>query len=312
MIFNDSSKHLSWSCSRRNQNTKYIYPPVFAIFLLSHFGCKDPGTPRSLSYKETNNHTTLTQSANPPNEAPPKNIPQGLLKAKNSVGNIHFDHLIPDEHHSILEQDLNSLRKISFIDSKNGSKEGEMTQLMELPNISNTEIVKWFEDRIHYIVDVSFMRAETPEFNIMADNLGIILYLKNMENAFLHENSKKIIIPGHGSVKIDSPRSGIIRLGPSFFRHYHIPFPRVNTRIRLATLAHEGKHSDGIDFLHVKCPKDHSIADQFACDSITNGSYSIGAQFLKSTLNGCSECNPMEKEMIRLVISDYLGRIIKQ
>lgn len=116
-----------------------------------------------------------------------------------------------------------------------------------------------------------------------------------------------------------SPRTGILQVGeglfdPNFRYNENLIAPS-NSVSRLATLFHEARHSDGTgkstSFGHSLCPKGHPYFGHYACESSSNGSYTIGALSQRSLLTNCGGCSTKEKAALTAAVADSFSRLIK-
>ena len=232
-------------------------------------------------------------------------------------------------------------------------------QIMDLSSFNKSSLSKWLNDRIKYIIeedatsfkkqrfngalkivqnDVIYPNATTaPYFQnsanlekiasqesdsmIVMSNIGAALYYSGkstnplygmkIPNGFLKKSTK---------VVIDSPRSGVIRIGEGLFHNIltvnsQNPDAFSNSINRLSTFFHEARHSDGnaasLGFFHTKCPAGHSYENESACDENFNGPYAIGALMTLEMLKACDDaCSENEKEVLKLVALDSFERII--
>lgn len=122
------------------------------------------------------------------------------------------------------------------------------------------------------------------------------------------------------NVKVISPRSGIIQIGdglfdPEFTVNPENPEAISNSILRLATLFHEARHSDGnglsLGFTHAFCPPGHDYEGSAACDENLNGPYTIGKLMLTEMSNSCEECSERDKQLFKLIVLDNANRILK-
>jgi hypothetical protein len=230
-----------------------------------------------------------------------------------SIGGIHFDHDISAGQYRVLAKDFHALRSMNLIDDS-----GEAQRLMGLTSLSANEHLTWLEDRVQYILHQDFDRDRSQPLNanVLAVNYGAALYKFRKPNLGLL-GPYIVPIPGHAPVTVNSPRTGLIRLGPGLFSSSDPKIPQTESRLRLGTFFHEARHSDGNEtsgslvFSHAICPPGHSYAGQYACDANLNGPYTIGALFIKSALHGCGKsCSEYGKILMRIDIADSKSRII--
>jgi hypothetical protein len=148
---------------------------------------------------------------------------------------------------------------------------------------------------------------------VLADNVSSAAYLSGKLNKFLN-----LATINGNSVPILSPRVGIMRLSESYFDKSLQPLidPQapVSRIVRLSTLFHEARHSDGhgknVTFPHVQCPEGHAYANEAACDRMENGSYGLEARFDKVMAKNCVDCKPGEIEVLRMLAIDNFSRLI--
>lgn len=163
-------------------------------------------------------------------------------------------------------------------------------------------------------------QAAKKGITVMA-NMGAFVYLLNKFSfgsgakalVFENESGEESLIP------IDSPRIGLVQVGEGhFMERLQINKENLDASAngyqRLATLFHEGRHSDGngkgLSFLHGNCPLGHYFEGVPACDKNLNGPYTVGAIILKTFVDSCEDCSDVEKEKMRLRFLDSYGRVV--
>lgn len=151
---------------------------------------------------------------------------------------------------------------------------------------------KWVypEDEAYGIVDAS-ENFSYPDNGTLAVNIGSAIYIATMKN--ITDRQVFPIISSDGEdFPILSPRKGAIQIAPSSFSKFGKLVgsdlsSSLNSVVRIATLFHEARHSDGnresqtLGFSHIECPAGHDYAGKLACDNSGNGPYSIGLVMLK-------------------------------
>ena len=240
----------------------------------------------------------------------------------------------------LLQNDLENLKKLSFVDSDQSA-----TKLFNT-TLNPDNLRAWLYQRSRYVVPDNFpldqttikiVRAqsytnpEMPEIErgtktpdgtgtvkTIMSNIGAALYLgQKMQSVYF-----SVGIPGAGDVKINSPRVGIFKIGEGMF----LPLLRksggtdyqsfANSIWRLSVFFHEARHSDGngksLGFIHAVCPEGHAYAGYNACDKNLNGPYTVGAQFIRTTTDTCTDCSEAEKEALRNTYTDSFARIMNQ
>jgi hypothetical protein len=239
-----------------------------------------------------------------------------------SLFKIQFSSTLSDSTKSALKKDFEFLSKLELDESKST----DLKKVMKLNKADAQSLMNWLDLRVKLIVPPTFDDTTAATYSSMeldwigsesamtiADNLGAFLYKDGKRRG----KNVSLDVPGLGSISVRSPRAGIIREGKGLM----VDWPdtgditdAANTVLRLATLFHEGRHSDGHDaslcFSHVKCPKGHVLEDSYACDNNKNGPYTIGAQFVKAYMDSCTDCSTKFKNEFKLEIADNLGRVI--
>jgi hypothetical protein len=246
-----------------------------------------------------------------------------------------------------LQLDLNYLKSLQF-----NHADPEMISLMELQSATPESLLGWMEDRVHFIIDESldlpssvyassgyyfyanpgvFPLLETPtqqasEQSIDADakstgkvmtvmsNVGGTIYLSGKASGQL----LMLNIPGIGLAEVRSPRVGILKVGPGLFAKIFAdpslsPDSKPYITMRLATLFHEARHSDGngesLSFLHAACPSG-TYAGYLACDRNLNGPYQIQTKFINSLISACTDCTAGDLQAMRVLAADTASRQI--
>lgn len=165
---------------------------------------------------------------------------------------------------------------------------------------------------------------EDLHFHISAttlmSNVGSAMYYRGKSEKklysfkFTDQKGNKI------SLKVDSPRVGVFQVGRGFFH----PKTQVsedlaseaNSILRLATLLHEARHSDGngksLGFFHQVCEDHEKMAGESACDRSLNGPYLIDGLFLRSASKLCKTCTSSEIEFLIARANDSLSRVTKK
>lgn len=257
------------------------------------------------------------------------------LTSSLSLAHIKFSKKIPNEQKKLMEYDLKNLSDLSFTDA---DQSGE--RLFKTP-MTKDNLKKWLFDRSQYIVSEDYDMSKNmkplqqtykypndimPDFEkstaapvtgnitVVMSNIGAAAYLGGKKAQALIG----LDIPGHDVIPVKSPRVGIFKVGAGLF----MPLLRNSDNYktfghslkRLTTFFHEARHSDGnaksLAFVHAVCPVDHMYGGYNACDRNTNGPYSIGATFLKASVENCSKCSESEKEALRVQYTDSFSRIL--
>ncbi len=225
--------------------------------------------------------------------------------------------------------DFARLASMSF----NSSPSDDYKLVFGSDSISVDYLLGWLKERVSYLLDEGFSSKDLvilysdysygdisvkpgsgdSSVMLLAINLGSAIYSvgKNF--------SKLIGVPFNGRViSVDSPRTGVVQLAGGLKMMQQLNFGElVNSFVRLETLFHEGRHSDGhganLGFHHVICP-DYlgAYAGSLACDVAVNGSYAVGAAVLNEFAKNCkgSECDSRSLEIMRLLVADSKSRLL--
>jgi len=141
------------------------------------------------------------------------------------------------------------------------------------------------------------------------------------------------------TIRLTSPRAGIIEVGPGLYATPPNPFgptsdltPFARQIDRVGVLFHEARHSDGkgnnLGFPHVLCPAGFGgLTGLYACDVCTNGAYSVGAQYYMMMVRSCSnlsnadlvgnppttpaDCNSTDITYLQFLAADSAGRLLE-
>lgn len=155
---------------------------------------------------------------------------------------------------------------------------------------------------------------------IAMSNLGTSIYLRGKSERRLYG----VTVPGGELVPVSTPRVGILQVGRG---HFFFALERFGAQrssldseaysvLRLATLFHEARHSDGngesLGFLHALCPPDHDYAHTYSCDRNVNGPYMVGGLIARTLLAQCKTCTAAEREALRLEALDSFQRVIRE
>ncbi|MGE0614139.1 MAG: pentapeptide repeat-containing protein [Bacteriovoracia bacterium] len=104
---------------------------------------------------------------------------------------------------------------------------------------------------------------------------------------------------------------GLMVLGPAYLNLY---YGQVR---RMGTLVHEPRHSDcpaweadNCGHFHVKCPADHNLRGEYACDGRPWGPYSVAGVFLAAVSLGCQNCSEREIQHAIVESQESLSRVL--
>jgi len=235
------------------------------------------------------------------------------VKNKPGIGQIHFDRLLSEDLYRSIAKDLHALPLLHLVDDS-----GELKRMFHLHEVSSDAMTHWLEDRIQVILNPRFSidgQGNSVEPGVLADNYGTALYQVQVDKKWPSLVPRVARVFGVGEFSIRSPRVGLVRVYPGMLRDCDDELPITQHIVRLGTLFHEGRHSDGngntLGLSHIPCPMGHSMAGQYACDTHLNGPYTIGALVMKAALNGCTQCSEYGREMLKVEIADKLSRVIR-
>jgi hypothetical protein len=214
-------------------------------------------------------------------------------------------------------------------------------------SVESQDLYKWLDSRIGFLIPKESDNRnlivlgedfnQYPKFDIFPIDVGeLFLFTDNgsrtlMSNYgvsyyFFGKRISKIVKVDlskhfngyHEPLSVYSPRIGIISIHENIFKSnlYISPMGRksADSILRISYLFHEARHSDGngksLGFYHMKCPPGTDYAGLLACDRSSNGSYMIGAVFLKKSLEVCADCTEEEKDSLRLHYFDSKSRVM--
>ncbi len=237
---------------------------------------------------------------------------------------LRFSKDIPSDYIDLLKNDL---QQLSSLLSEKSEGDQSLKSIMGLEQLSPSELTSWLTQRIGYIVgedfdpsrDFSALGAHQypnpstfPSFDqeddvplsssgeliIVMANLGAAQYLIGKSQRQLYglnfdDGFEQNIVP------LTSARIGLVKIGAGLF-HQKLNFDRndlsaeVNSIMRLATLFHEARHSDGngetLGFFHTVCPRGHKYQGRSACDKNLNGPYMLDALLIEKMMKSCKSC----------------------
>lgn len=259
---------------------------------------------------------------------------------KNSI---HVSKKIPSGQRELIHQDLEFLKTVSLW------KDFDLKDSLEtdIKEGSPDYIKQWLNERVSYIVpqvnnrSLPIFQSQMPGSyplseaypknvhtmflvedsfaNAIMANIGTSFYLLGKQtNQTLSIKTKEHFPLRVPFLAVPSPRVGLIEVYSAFFKPElslsgkgNQPGDRI---LRLSYLFHEGRHSDGngntLGFFHAECPVGHDYAGRYACDTPSNGSYKVGAVFLRHALEACHACSESNKEALRLAYFDSRNRIL--
>ncbi len=201
--------------------------------------------------------------------------------------------------------------RVQYIFDKNELSEYELNRKLEVINLN----YKYPFPDIFPSAIYGNNYVESRDNGTVMTNVGTGLYLsgkldKTLLSYTMKDEEKKL-----HKIEISTPRQGLIRLGKAFWLEAsHRERNNVEYRaLRMATLFHEARHSDGhgesLGFLHSICPEGHDFEGERACDSSTNGPYSVDAYLTYEMAFNCKECDLETREILKLRVLDSLSRV---
>lgn len=244
---------------------------------------------------------------------------------------------MPSDYRNLLIEDLQRLEGYTFFE-KPASKSLEV---MGLSYFSSIDLVEWLDPRVRYILEYRSLRelpvsgayrpsgieggkpGEQAHFSygaedVMMMNLGIFLGRLEKQSQFLLELDLDLIDRNGNEINekvLGQKEQGLIQVGLAPFDLKILPSREglgdfVNSVFRLSMIFHEGRHTDGEDYLHVTCPAGHDFAGRDACDNTRDGAYMVSAVVIREFVANCEDCSAREKEALRLLYLDSLNRVI--
>ncbi len=261
---------------------------------------------------------------------------------------IIFSKNIKPNQREILSRDLTFLENYVF----RTNPDIKTLKILGIDQLNSETLVSWLNDRIKYIIEEDafktsnillkkslFVERENVTYpnvksrtdtqnstnaksnsRVTMTNVSAEYYIKGKKESKLYgvkitpSNSNKSI-----SVRIDSPRAGIIRIGTGLFAsdlaiNRLDPHAYANSIKRLSVLFHEARHSDGngdsLGFTHSVCPPGHDYQGELACDTSANGAYATGASIARELMLACNDqCTDRDLDMLKIFIMDNYNRI---
>ena len=176
--------------------------------------------------------------------------------------------------------------------------------------------------------------STSKDSSVAASNLGTTLWYHSL----LNRQSIYVTFPEGDVVRIDSPRIGLITIGPNYkstmpFKGAIVELP---SAYRQSTLVHEARHSDctggvsevDLSFIrratnlrefsqtytkmscghfHAICPSTHEFKNLPACDRHAWGAYGIETVFLSAVARSMAG---RERALMNAVLVDARGRLL--
>lgn len=187
-------------------------------------------------------------------------------------------------------------------------------QFIKLDDGVDTDLEKSLEENNKF--------DKSKSYTVMS-NIGTGLYMSGKQSHVQYGMKiSRGFLKSKIHVEIESPRTGIIQIGEGLFAkelavNQSDAKALSNSVDRLATFFHEARHSDGngesLGFGHAKCPATHDYANEYACDSSTNGSYKVGFLMLLELTKAALSTNqltPRDLEVLKLQLIDNATRFL--
>lgn len=229
------------------------------------------------------------------------------------------------------------------------------SEIFGVKELTGTALNKWINDRVKYIVEedytsltkmLTLKTLSVEEKNVLYPNPNVLPFSLD-ESAFRNERTMTIMSnvgsavyltgkfekklygmkisqdPSKQQIKllVKSPRVGVIQVGEGLFHPMASANPNdinsyANTLNRIATFAHEARHSDGnggaTGFGHSKCPAGHTMEGSYSCEESLNGPYSVGAALLLEFVKQCKDkCSLRETSSLIMIAFDNQARVLK-
>lgn len=247
---------------------------------------------------------------------------------KGNFSSIKFDSSVPEDQKELLMGDLEFINNLQF----SNVSQDDLNKI-NISELSSDSLGRFIVDRVKYIVGQDFDADNQKtilayNFNYspylfasfsspfdrvvtVMTNSGSALYLDGKKNNTIYS-----IVVAEDNIPITTTRVGIIKIGEGLFnssRTKNFSEDSVAKKlIRLGTLFHESRHSDGngsnAGFPHTKCTSG-DFAGYYACESNTNGPYNLEAMLLKHFYQSCYNCSESELSAIQISASDAASRL---
>lgn len=252
---------------------------------------------------------------------------------------------IPAAQQSSLAQDLAIVE--NFNASLSAAENQEFRDTLGISGLDGASLYGWLRERLRFMIgrkltDYNFALVYPAQqsygyFKIGAEedsigeNLtgavnvgaGLFSYAGELANFERRDQYMRMQIAGQW-VDVTTPRVGIMQIGPALFGvmvNPQRPSAFANSALRIETLFHEARHSDGnragqsLGFTHINCPSNRGVAEELvgkaACDASSNGAYTVGALILRSLYRNCGlRCSEREIEILKAYYLDNVSRVI--
>lgn len=245
-----------------------------------------------------------------------------------NVPQVVFDPSVETDQREMLNDDLAYLGTLGFT----SANQSDLSKL-GVSDLSNATLVRFIGDRIKYIVGESYdlktngttismsggynpnlfseIEEQFSKVVTVMVNTGSAAYRDGKANRKLYT----LYLDGQ-SVQVKSPRIGVIKIGEGLFTAARVKSSaltaKVNRLLRLGTLFHESRHSDGngsnVGFPHKMCDSGE-FKGYYACENNLNGPYSIEAVLMKRFYEACYDCTETELAGLQASAADAASRL---
>ncbi|HLW55919.1 MAG TPA: hypothetical protein VKY27_00955 [Bacteriovoracaceae bacterium] len=253
--------------------------------------------------------------------------------ASEKFAGIHLDSSMPSSQIRTLKSDLTYLYSNQIKET-----DPQFQEMAGLAKVDGPHMYNWIYNRVKYIIGENYKTygrnvvtkkghrfPSTPLPAVVANgtnSYGAVMIMSNVGAGLYLYGKRDKVLKG---LKIDrknvfavSPRVGILQVGEGLFLESLLINNNMNSEAnkikRLGTLFHEARHSDGhsehVGFHHDRCPTGHALSGFYACESSSNGSYSIEAVATKTLLLNCRTCSEIDKTKLTTAIADNYSRVV--
>ncbi len=251
----------------------------------------------------------------------------GLFNKDGNYG-VTFDSTVSDTQKELLTGDLQLINSLSF----SGVTYDDLDRI-DLPELSSESLGNFLRLRVKYIVgegfDASAQRTIISSyFNYSPSSFSafsspfdrVVTVMTNTGSAVYLDGKKSSILyslnVADQKILVNTTRVGVIKIGEGLFNSSKLSSSSSDSiakrLLRLGTLFHEARHSDGngsnAGFPHTKCTSGDFVG-YYACESNTNGPYNLEAMILKHFYRSCYNCSESELSAIQLSAADAASRL---
>lgn len=249
-----------------------------------------------------------------------------LISCGKEKGGIEFDRTVPTYQKNLLVGDLALIQSLNFTNPASYE-----LSIMGLTELTPNSLAGFISQRTRYIVGESYDYNRLASLSSslgLTDFLGlsaasnVVTVMTNVGGAVYlvgKSTNTTYSLPVAGDdVSVNSPRVGIIKVGPGLFNNSKTnkfsPESYASRLMRLGTLFHEARHSDGngenAAFPHAMC-ESGDFEGHYACEANTNGPYMVQAVMLNNFFQFCrtNNCSWNELSALQLAAADAASRL---